>query len=80
MNSAVDLMAFDVVLTTYDTVAAKFKNKSISEAQSLHAYEWHRVVLDEGEQRMDLVREALAKLSSQRMSFATLSQSGIMLC
>ena len=47
-KSVADLMTFDIVLTTYDTVAA-LKRDSNGKSQSLHTCEWHRLVLDEGE-------------------------------
>ncbi|KAL8788591.1 MAG: hypothetical protein Q9195_007235 [Heterodermia aff. obscurata] len=59
-KSAADLMAFDIVLTTYDTVAAnatKVKRNSAGESQSLHTCEWHRVVLDEAH----VIRNAASK-------------------
>lgn len=47
-------MAFDIVLTTYDTIAAntprvKRDSDSTGESQPLQTCEWYRVVLDEGE-------------------------------
>ncbi len=46
-----DLMTYDIVLTTYDTVVGegfKRSNNAKNEAKLLHACEWLRVVLDEG--------------------------------
>ena len=46
-------MSYDIILTTYDTVVgdeSTSSNGSNDEAGILHACEWHRVVLDEGEQ------------------------------
>ena len=49
-------MTYDIILTTYDTVVGdestgpNGSNNSNDEARILHACEWHRVVLDEGEQ------------------------------
>ena len=46
-------MTYDIILTTYDTVVgdeSASANGSNDEARILHACEWHRVVLDEGEQ------------------------------
>lgn len=37
------LSSFDVVLTTYATLAADYADQGI-----LHQMEWYRVVLDEG--------------------------------
>ena len=44
-------MTFDVVLTTYETVAGettRSQNGSIQEAVTLDTYDWYRLVLDEG--------------------------------
>ncbi|KAK7709702.1 hypothetical protein SLS57_008607 [Botryosphaeria dothidea] len=46
-----ELKNYDVVLTTYDTLAAegrKHHSKSIMEVKGIAALEWRRVVLDEG--------------------------------
>ena len=46
-------MTYDIILTTYDTVVGDEStgpNGINDEAKILHACEWHRVVLDEGEQ------------------------------
>ncbi len=50
-RKVVDLMTYDIVLTTYDTVVGegfKRSNGANNEAKLLHACEWLRVVLDEG--------------------------------
>ena len=52
-RKALELMTYDIILTTYDTVVGDEStgpNDSNDEAGILHACEWHRVVLDEGEQ------------------------------
>lgn len=77
-------MTYDIVLTTYDTVVGddfQSTNSSRNEARSLHACEWHRVVLDEGEQDegRSLIADSLAKSSSQPTLSAMLRQSGIVL-
>ena len=78
-------MTYDIVLTTYDTVVgddSENPNSSNEEAKTLHAYEWHRVVLDEGEpdERRDLSNNSLAKSTSQPTLSAMPRQSGIVLC
>ena len=78
-------MTYDIVLTTYDTVVGdEFHGTKSSEngAKLLHACDWHRVVLDEGEQdeRRSLSADSLANTSSQPTSSAMLRQSGIALC
>lgn len=45
-------MTYDITLTTYDTVVGDESpgaNGSNDEARTLHACEWHRIVLDKGE-------------------------------
>ena len=82
-KTSADLLASDIVLTTYDTVAAsatKIRTKSTGESPSLHACEWHRIVLDEGEQRAESCWRSLTELLSKRMSSVMLSQSDTMLC
>ena len=78
-------MTYNIVLTTYETVMGdEFKslNSSNEEAKILHACEWHRVVLDEGEQdeKRNLSTESLAKSSSQPTLSVTPRQSDIVLC
>ena len=80
-----ELMTYDVVLTTYETVVGddlKVPNGANNEAKPLHACEWHRVVLDEGEQdsRRSLRTLSLAKPSSQPTLSVMPRQSGILLC
>ncbi|KAK4038402.1 SNF2 family N-terminal domain-containing protein [Parachaetomium inaequale] len=41
-TSANDLIDYDVVLTTYATLSAEYKNRGV-----LHQVEWYRIVLDE---------------------------------
>lgn len=46
-------MRFDIILTTYDTVAGDTAGKwkgSVKEFGALETHEWHRLVLDEGKQ------------------------------
>ena len=78
-------MTYDVVLTTYDTVVGddlSGTKSSKNVAKMLHACDWHRVVLDEGEQdeRRRLSADTLANSSSQRTSSAMPRQNGIALC
>lgn len=78
-------MTYDIVLTTYDTVVgddSENPNSSKDEAKALHACEWHRVVLDEGEQdeTRDLSNNSLAKSPYQPTLSAMPRQSGIVLC
>jgi SWI/SNF-related matrix-associated actin-dependent regulator of chromatin subfamily A3 len=47
----VDYENTNIVITTYNTLAAEFEAKN----STLHGYEWYRVVLDEGT-APDLVR------------------------
>ena len=61
-------MTYDIILTTYDTVVGDEStgpNGSSDEARILHACEWRRVVLDEGEQgkRGSISRDPFAKPS-----------------
>ena len=79
-------MTYDIILTTYDTVVGDEStgpNDSGDEARILHACEWHRVVLDEGEQgeREEVSLETLSlSHRSQPTLSATLRQSDIVLC
>lgn len=78
-------MTYDLVVTTYDTVVGddfQSTNSSNNEAKPLHACEWHRVVLDEGEQeeRRSLSADSLAKPSSQPTLSAMPRQSDIAHC
>ena len=78
-------MTYDIVLTTYDTVVGDdfhSTKSSNSEAKLLHACDWHRVVLDEGEQdeRRSLSADTLADPSSQPTLSAMPRQSGIAPC
>ena len=78
-------MTYDIVLTTYDTVVgddSRSPNDSNDEAEILHACEWHRVVLDEGEQdqRRNLSTNSLTDSSSQPTLSAMRRQSDIVLC
>ena len=46
------LRQFDVVITTYHTIAAIWKHHSAhQDDESLYSLTWHRIVLDEGEGR-----------------------------
>ena len=78
-------MAYNIVLTTYETVMgdeSKSLKNSNEEAKILHACEWHRVVLDEGEQdeKRNLSTDSLTKSSSQPTLSVTPRQSDIVLC
>lgn len=78
-------MTYDIVLTTYDTVVggdSENPKSSIEEAKTLHACEWHRVVLDEGErdETRDLSYTSSAKSKSQPTLSAMPRQSGMVLC
>jgi SNF2 family DNA or RNA helicase len=44
------LSEYDIVLTTYETIAAQLKkfHKSNSAEETIYSVTWHRVVLDEG--------------------------------
>ena len=79
-------MAYDIVLTTYDTVVgdeSTSSNGSNDEAKILHASEWHRLVLDEGEQgqreEASLYTLLLSHQAQPTLS-ATPRQSDIVLC
>ena len=77
-------MTYDIVLTTYDTVVgdeSKRPDSSNEEAKILHACEWHRVVLDEGEQdkKRNPPTGFLAESSSQPTLSVTRRQSDIVL-
>ena len=41
--SPADLADYDVILTTYATLSAEYKNRKV-----LHRVDWYRIVLDEG--------------------------------
>jgi SNF2 family DNA or RNA helicase len=44
------LSEYDIVLTTYETIAAQLKkfHKSNSVEETIYSVTWHRVILDEG--------------------------------
>ena len=49
----------DIVISTYHTVLAEWKrstSESLDAGQSMHAFPWHRIVLDEGMNRSTPVK------------------------
>lgn len=48
-NLLADIDDYDIVITTYNTLAKEHDNKLLGKGQSpLHNFLWYRVVLDEG--------------------------------